>query len=96
MNEFAAESVHIIGAVNGFYPDAPHLRNYFAVSIGAYAATWPITQVLRASHGAGHARRVEDTLATHAAVEDDPLGQFFSRSQPSFRPAVSETNQDGI
>src|SRR5207245_11581984 len=50
--------------------DAGPIRKDLAVTVSADTAAGPVAKVLGASHGAGEASRVQDALATHAAIPD--------------------------
>lgn len=75
--------IHRQAALPRLDPDTGHVGNYFAVPIGANAATRPITEILRTVHWTGHARTMQNTLPAHLAVEQIPLDDFFTPDKQS-------------
>src|SRR5438309_11189013 len=54
----------------GLHPHAGWIRRDLAVTVRADTAARPVAKVPGASHGAGEAGRVQDALATQAAIPD--------------------------
>ena len=74
---------HRLGALEGVHPDTAHLGLDLAMAVCAHASTGSISKILRAGHRTGHARRVENALATHLAIEDPSLRELLGRVEPT-------------
>jgi len=66
------------------------------MTVGANAATGSVAKILGAGHRAGHARRMQDTLATHLAIKEELLAEVFCRPEPAVNPVVTDKVDEGL
>jgi hypothetical protein len=68
-------------AAIGFDPDALHLRLDLAPIVEAHTATGSVAQVLRASHGTGHAGVMQNALSTRMTAKNGDFDHLLDRYQ---------------
>ncbi len=78
----------MLGSLPSLDPNTRHLGDDLAVAVLAHSAAWPIAQVLRASHRAGHPAAVQHALAAHAAVEEWDLAHLLAEDEGALHGAA--------
>jgi hypothetical protein len=79
--------LHVVGALPGLDPNAEHFRFDLAMPVHQNTPAGAISQSLGTGHGTGHAGAVQNTLPTHAAIEEWDFADNFQVYKNPFSPS---------